>query len=131
MTVSSITEWLRKHGEAYNDGTAFTLNVKEEPWMEFNAELQDWSHAQTGKEILLIGYYFEQNGDMCPDPELKIDLQDGKITRIGFINWIGGAHDATNDSYATDFLDLVWRRHFEGRPVPMHASNGERSGADS
>jgi len=115
MSVTRITEWLRTHGEAHDDGAAFTFDVKEEPWMEFSAELQDWSFSTKGREILMIGYYFEQNGDVCPDPELTITIQDGEILNVSYRHWSGRQHDATSDPYTAALADLVWNRHLRDR----------------
>lgn len=129
MSVSRIIEWLRNHGEKHDGGMAFTLNAKDEPWMQFIAELYDWSE---NRESLVLGYYFEQDGDVCPDPELRFDIRDGyEITRIDYFNWACGSHDATNDPYATEFAELVWKRHFENRQIQPTASCGENEGSRS
>lgn len=116
MSVERITKWLREHGESHDHGSAFTYEVKDEPWMEFSAELQDWSFSKEGREILMIGYYFQQNGDLCPDPELTITIQDGEVEKVSYVHWTGMKHDATNDAYVPEFADLVWKRHLQDRP---------------
>jgi len=129
MSVSRIVEWLRNHGEKHNGGMAFTLNATDQPWMEFNAELQDWSHLNDGRELLFLGYYFEQNGDVCPDPELRFEIRKGEVKHIEYINWVSGSLDATADSYATEFAELVWKRHFENRQLQSAASCCENEGS--
>lgn len=115
MSVPRITKWLREHGESHDHGAAFTYEVQDEPWMEFSAELQDWSQTRDGLEILFFGYHFVQNGDICYDPQLKVELQDGVVHHISYLNWMAGAHDATDDPYAVEFADLVWKRHLQDR----------------
>ncbi len=115
MSITRIAEWLKEHGVSHNEATTFTFDVKDEPWMDFNAELQDWSHAGDGHEVLFIGYYFEQGGDICHDSQLRIELRNGEVTLISHLNWMTGASDVTDDPYASEFVDLVWQRHFDMR----------------
>lgn len=86
----------------------------DEPYMAFMAEYQDWRQSD-GTEKLLIGYHFEENGDVCFDPLLSFVIQDGEVKRIIYSHWTGTVLDATADPYLYEFVNAVWDRHFAGR----------------
>ena len=101
-SINNIIDWLKENGDPENDGLAFAFTAKDEPFMEFNAE---WSFQRPGAAILFLGYYFEQNDDLCPNPQLTIHLRDGEIESVILTNSFGTL-EATGDPYAVEFADL-------------------------
>jgi len=119
-TLHRIINWLREADD--NELTAVEespanrwLSVRDEPWMRFDAEWQDWSFAEPGKQVLYLSYSVEIDGDLCGDPSLVFTIKDDSVEEISYSHCLGGVLDATNDPFAYEFLELVWDRHFAPR----------------
>lgn len=115
-SVEKIRGWLKRHGSDYNgDGSALSFSCKDEPYETFDAEWQNWgSH-----EKLLVGYYMESNGDLCPDPIINITIKEGEIAQV-IVETLLGALPATEKAdleYASGLLALVYLRHMKNRVV--------------
>jgi len=119
QVINNIIEWLKENGNT-EDGSAYTYSIHEEPWMDFQAEWQDWSFDKPGSGILYLGYFYCQNGDLCPDPQLVVHLRENEVYRVDFTNFIDVYFDSTDDDYSMGFAELVWQRHMMNR-VPVLA----------
>jgi hypothetical protein len=117
LFAGRIIKWLRQHGEnEVGESECRHITLHDEPWEEFSAELQAWGD---GNERLFVGYYFRQNGDLVPDPNIVLDLHEGKVVG-GLIDTQFASlrlRDAEPDDlhYVEQFLMLVWNRHLKGR----------------
>jgi len=87
------------------------LTRHDEPYMEVMVEYQDWRQSD-GTEKLLVGYFFEENGDVCFDPLLSFVIRHGDVEKVIYSSWMGITLDVTKDSFAYAFVDTVWQRHF-------------------
>jgi len=127
-TLRRIIDWLKeanhKEVKAEKSPGNRRLSVKDEPWMQFNAEWQDWGFDEPRKQVLYIGYSFEMNGDLVADPDLKFTIEGDEVTHISFAGGWGGCCDMTNDPdpYPYEFLECVWDRHFAPRCESVEAS---------
>ena len=117
LGAARIVSWLRQHGDGENNEPECRhITLTDEPWEQFSAEYQD---SGNGIKRLFVGYYFEQNGDLVPDPNIVLDLQDGKVV-AGLIETRSinqSLHESEPDDlrYVEQFLELVWNRHLSNR----------------
>jgi hypothetical protein len=113
--IAKIAEWLKIHGKVEMDGKNYSFSTKDEPWMQFAAELQ--RHRE--HDVLIISYYFEENGDLCPDPEFWFTLTPkGELKSVRYNHWLGGMSlcELRDDlEFATEFASLVYSRHMANR----------------
>ncbi len=110
--VHRIIDWLKAHGEGTPDNKS--LDVIDEPYERFAAEWQDW-HDGAGK--LFVGYYFEENGDLIPDPNMVVNLTSDKITSIMIETMVGliPVESPQDIHYVEGFLGRVYDRHLAPR----------------
>jgi len=67
-----------------------------------------------------IGYYFEENGDAVPDPDLRFIIREGKVTSISCAQCWGPPMELdSDDPYAYSVLRTMWKRHIEPRCAAM------------
>ena len=115
--LAKVIVWLKSHGEDRMDGMNYRFACKDEPYMDFTAEWQEWDD---NKEVLYIGYHFEQNGDICHDPQFAFMLEDDRVTRISMMTAYGQSHHVKSPDdldYARKFVRMAYKRHMEGRGV--------------
>jgi len=92
--------------------------IKDEPWMHFGAEVERY-----GQTFVRVGYYFEEAGDICYDPNLEFVIREGRLVKVNQWHWLTDSHSLDDDlAYASDFLDLVWQRHFQPRLKCEHST---------
>lgn len=103
-TISQLVEWLRQHDHV--------LRANDEPYERFLAELQDLSRMLPGHARLSLGYWFEQDGDLVPDPHLVLELRSGQIIGGTIRNAMGSFPIETDPHYVAEIIDLMWERHF-------------------
>jgi hypothetical protein len=90
----------------------------DEPWMHFSAELVEGGPYDLS---LIIGYDFNQNGDVCFDPLFTINIKGGEIVEILYHSWASGPMKVSpGDSFVRAFLELVWERHWIGGSSSEH-----------
>jgi hypothetical protein len=105
--VKQIIKYLKTQPENSVDWT-------DGPYQRFAAEWQDWSFQNAGSSQLFCGYWYEQNGDMVPDPNIHIHLLHDTIKSVT-LSTAFGSQDATSDDFPEAFVDLIWSRHFKKR----------------
>lgn len=116
-TIAKVVVWLKSHGEDHMDGKTYRFACKDEPYMVFTAEWQEWND---NKEVLFIGYHFEQSGDICHDPQFAFILEDGRVTTISMMTAYGQSYRVKSPDdmdYASNFVRMAYKRHMEGREV--------------
>jgi hypothetical protein len=111
--LKQIVSFLK--GRALPGAIASAVEWKDEPYLRFAAEWQDWSFNMPGSATLFLGYWYEENGDLVPDPNLTVDLQGDEVNRITFQNRFGLMTGDVDRAYAKEFVRLIWSRHFSRR----------------
>jgi hypothetical protein len=111
--LHKIIEWLKANGKLESDDNAY-FRCHDEPYMQFSAEWQDWGEH----EILLLGYFSIENGDVCYDPQFAFRFgKDGSLTDCSFQNDLVGIRfrltTPQDQKEAFDFADLVYHRHMK------------------
>ena len=113
--VQRIIDWLHTYGKTNEPSKHFT--VTDEPWEQMSVEWQDWSFAAPGLAMLFVGYWYEANGDLVPDPNIVIDLEEGRIIRTAVVTMFG-THQcecAADLDFVKEFLHTVFERHLAPR----------------
>jgi hypothetical protein len=109
VNIQQIMDYLKTQPENAVEWT-------DSPYMKFAAEWQDWSFAKPNYSQLFLGYWFEQNGDLCPDPNYVFEFDGKKIVAISTQNLFGSMPvDEDDRPFALAFVKLVWDRHFSRR----------------
>ena len=95
---SAIEQILEAHGalEAFKTKPSFALKVHNEPFMPLSIE----RHG----EIVTVTHYFEQHGDLVPDPDME-------FLDLGHSDWIPIAIQHSTGHYvrAGDIEDGQWK----------------------
>ena len=118
--VEPICKWLKENGRASDGCECYFFETKDEPWMQFVAELQCWKADYSGDgdfDLLWLSYSTIENGDVCFDPLFKFRIEGEQVTRITFENSLIGFCDdnVTDDPYVAEFVRIVWERHMKNR----------------
>ena len=53
------------------------IKVENEPYMPLNVELL---YQEGSKVVIAMGHYFEQNGDLVPDPDMEVEIDTAEKT---------------------------------------------------
>jgi len=113
-TIERLIGWLKANGENELDGRTYSFSCKDEPYMEFAAEWQQWD----GHDPLFVGYHTVVNGDVCNDPQFTFRIENGEVTNISCDNWMVGTTLLTQKDeveYALNCVDTFYKRHMAGR----------------
>ena len=99
--LDQIVEWVKVHGNS--------ARFKDEPYMEFMAEYQDWSFAQAGLTQLHIGYFaVDEWGDTTFDPLLMFTLEGDDVKDVQMTTVMGDTLPISlNNPFVLEFLDTV------------------------
>jgi hypothetical protein len=54
-----------------------------------NDALEPVTVERLSEHRYLIGFYFEQNGDLCADPEILLEVQADQVVPLRFKSWTG------------------------------------------
>jgi hypothetical protein len=109
-SITKIIEWLKANGKCEMQGGNYSFTCKDEPYMQFSAEWQDWDDH----EQLFVGYQMVINGDLCNDPQFLFRIKDGSVTGVSYDNWTVGPRslDEGEDlKYAFSFTEMTLKRH--------------------
>lgn len=112
--IKNIINWLKRHGKESVEGMNFSFSGKDEPYLDFAFEWQN----NGGGEVLFVGYFIEENGDICNDPQFRFHIRNGQIEKIIHNHWMYGDHpcdSAEDQEYAFEFADLIYKRHLRTR----------------
>lgn len=121
QAINTIIIWLKTNGRSANNGTTYSVHCKDEPFMEFSAEWQQWSDH----ELLFVGYQTKMNGDICNDPQYCFRIKDDAVYRVTYDNWMIGSYLLVDDDdiqYAFSFADMTYHRHLRDRTQLLEAS---------
>lgn len=113
-TIERLIGWLKANGENELDGRNYSFSCKDEPYMEFAAEWQQWD----GHELLFVGYHTVINGDVCNDLQFTFRIESGEVTNISCDNWMVGPRLLEQEDevqYALNCVDTFYKRHMAGR----------------
>jgi len=60
----------------------------------------------------LVGFYFEQNSDICADPEILLEVQGDQVVPLSFYSWTGLRSTDPEElvPYANELLPLMRSR---------------------
>ena len=106
--LARVVVWIKSHGEESMDGKSYHFACKDEPYMHFTAEWQEWND---NKEVLYFGYHFEQNGDICYDPRFSFMIEGDQVTSISMMTANGKSYPVTTAGdldYASQFLPMAY-----------------------
>ena len=118
-TLRAIIDGLKQYGDHENGSPEYCFQVKDEPFMAFDAE---WHEARPGTGVLYLSYSFIQNSDVCCDPLLGFFIENNELVRISYDHWLGLFDgNVIDDPYPLEFAELVWRRHMKDRLVNAEA----------
>ena len=106
-TVDRIVLLLRRHGNY--------LSVTDEPYTQFRAGIAGLLEVCAGNVGAFLGYSFEQDGRMCFNPAVTIEIVNGTIKQCSYLSWSSGAKVGDYDSYVDGIVKAVWERHFVPR----------------
>jgi hypothetical protein len=106
-SIQNIVRFLESHGNYFA--------AQDEPYEQMHAELQDWSFQEPGRMVLWVGYWFEENGDLVPDPNIIVELVGETVTRVQIETCLGRCQNDVD--FAMDVLDVIWDRHFSKRCI--------------
>ena len=109
--IKSIAEYLRQNG---------LLTETIGGYNRFSAEIQDWGNH----EQLFLGYYYEQNGDTCPDPVITFVIKDGAV-EFGLFHTTPFPPIYAYDDGVGLMVDEMYRRHFADRISETESGDGE------
>lgn len=110
--VNETIKYLKEKVAILPDQLAISATYTDEPYQRFTAEWQDWSFAEAGFAILAMGYWQERNGDLVPDSNICLNLQDGKITG-GTIHHSFGKFPLDRESL--ELVAEMYQRHIARR----------------
>jgi hypothetical protein len=80
MKLPQITKILQQAG-GLREG--FSLRIENKPWMALHIEELTAVRGPNGRPVISVAHYFEQNGDMCKDPQMTFEVyiaNDGQKT---------------------------------------------------
>ncbi len=97
--VEYFIDYLKRSGRTF-------ATVEQEPYETLAIELQDWGFAAPQLKQLFVGYFYEQNGDQVPDPNIRITIGT-EITAI--VDTCMGT-TGPDDEYVNGFLREVISR---------------------
>ena len=90
--VNTIKEWLFAHSNEPSP----CLTVSQDPFLPLVVELEG--------DIMYVGYWRVENGDLVPDPAVRVDISTMQGTVLTQIC------ECEDDWYADSFLELVEKR---------------------
>ncbi len=129
QVITQIVDWLKANGKRELDGKNFNFNCNDDPYMRFAAEWQDWGD----NELLLIGYCFVQNGDVCNDPQFAFKIENGELPEVSYDNWTVGPRPCEEEAdleYAFAFAELVFNRHMKIAAATSGLGSGTQPESD-
>jgi len=120
--IEQIVEWLKEHGNV--------LDCKDEPYMRFVAEYQDWSFMAEGQGRLVFGYFFDRDDETFTDLMFVLDVNNDAVLSATCTNSVVDCQPA-HPVQVIEFLELVWERHFLIRWLEYRDGNGGSQNRDT
>lgn len=86
---TAIERILKEHAllDAFNTNEDYFVKIENEPYMPLTIE-------KHGSQIV-IAHYFEQNGDLVPDPDMEFEVINGEWSPVGLQLAIGAYYRAS------------------------------------
>ena len=106
--IAEVLEPIPELHKKFLEGKEFAVKIFAEAMMPLSIEVQDWG----AKKVFIVAHYFEQNGDLVPDPDMMFLLDNSDPLEISQALGYSRGYETTPDGKMVPTKDLPSLREF-------------------